>query len=249
MYNLLIALAVGVVVTVAVKLLNFSVWAGLVPGVLAFLATYIVLARRVSLKVQTLMTSVQGELQGQPASQRDLQQRIDRAVKTLEGGLVWDKWQFLVGPEIHAQIGMLRYMAKDLAGAQPHLAKANPRNYMAKALEGALHYQRKDVVAMKASFEQAAKAGKKESIVWAAYAWCLLQLKDKDQALAVLARGAEANPADEKLKSSLSQLQNDKRLKMKPYEPLWWQFGLESPPPQMMGGGGGGGRRVQFTRR
>ena len=68
------------------------------------------------------------------------------------------------------------------------------------------------------------------------------------QALAVLARGAEANPADEKLKGSLVQLQNDKRLKMKPYEPLWWQFGLESPPPQMMGGGGGG-RRVQFTRR
>jgi tetratricopeptide (TPR) repeat protein len=249
MYNLLIALAVGVVVTLAVKLLGFSVWAGLVPGVLAFLATYIVLARRVSLRVQALMTSVQGELQGQPASQRDLQQRIDRAVKTLEGGLVWDKWQFLVGPEIHAQIGMLRYMAKDLAGAQPHLAKANPRNYMAKALEGALHYQRKDVPAMKASFEAAAKAGKKESIVWAAYAWCLLQLKDKDQALAVLARGAEANPSDEKLKGSLSQLQNDKRLKMKPYEPLWWQFGLESPPPQMMGGGGGGGRRVQFTRR
>ena len=244
MYNLLIALAVGVVVTVAMKLLGFSVWAGLVPGVLAFLATYIVLARRVSLKVQALMTSVQGELQGQPASQRDLQQRIDRAVKTLESGLVWEKWQFLVGPEIHAQIGMLRYMAKDLAGALPHLQQANPRNYMAKALEGALHYQRKDVPAMKAAFEAAAKAGKKENIVWAAYAWCLLQLKDRDGALAVLARGAEANPSDDKLKASLTQLQNDKRLKMRPFEPMWWQFGLEPPPSPTMGG-----RRVQFMRR
>ena len=52
----------------------------------------------------------------------------------------------------------------------------------------------------------------------------------------------------EKLKASLTQLQNDKRLKMKPYEPTWWQFGLEAPPMPTMGGGGGG-RRVQFITR
>ena len=36
---------------------------------------------------------------------------------------------------------------------------------------------------------------------------------------------------------------NDKRVKMKAYEPMWWQFGLEAPV-QMMGG-----PRVRFMRR
>ena len=112
-------------------------------------------------------------------------------------------------------------------------------SHMAKAMEGALHYQQKDFAAMRKSFDNAIVAGKKEPLMWAVYAWCLVQSGDKTQALQVLGRGVETNPTDEKLKGSLSALQNDKRLKMKPYEPMWWQFGLESPPPQMMGGGGG----------
>jgi tetratricopeptide (TPR) repeat protein len=248
MYNLLISLGVAIVVTVGIRAAGFSIWAGIIPGVLAFFITFILLARWVAKRVQALMESVQKEFQGQPATQKEALQRVDRAVKTLEQGLVYDKWQLMVGPEIHAQIGMLKYMAKDLDGAKPHLAKASSRNYMAKALEGALHYQRKDFTAMRRAFEAAVKTGKKEAVVWAAYAWCLLQLKEKDQALQVLARAVQINPSDEKLKGSLTQLQNDKRLKMKPYEPTWWQFGLEAPPTPTLGGGGGG-RRVQFINR
>jgi tetratricopeptide (TPR) repeat protein len=248
MYNILIALAVGVAIALGVKLAGFSIWAGLVPGVLAFVITFILLARWVAKRIQRLMESVQKEFQGQPTNQKEALQRVERAVKILEQGLVYDKWQIMVGPEIHAQIGMLKYMAKDLEGAKVHFAKSSPRNYMAKAMQGALHYQRKEQPAMEAAFEAAVKSGKKESIVWAVYAWCLVQLKEKDKALRVLARAVETNPTDEKLKSSLTQLQNDKRLKMKPYEPTWWQFGLEAPPSPVMGGGGGG-RRVQFITR
>ncbi|QDE90612.1 hypothetical protein BHS06_17495 [Myxococcus xanthus] len=246
MYNLLISLGVGIAVALLVKVAGFSIWAGLVPGILALVGTYIVLARRVASRVQSLMTVVQKDLQSQPTSQKDAQSRVDRAVKTLEQGLVYDKWQFLVGPELHSQIGMLKYMVKDLDGAKAAFEKGSGRNYMAKAMEGALYFQRKDFDAMKKAFESATKSGKKESIVWAAYAWCLMQNKDKDGALRVLARGVEQNPKDEKLKGSLAQLQNDKRLKMKPYEPTWWQFGLEAPPPVMPPMGG---RRMQFSTR
>jgi predicted Zn-dependent protease len=246
MYNLLISLAVGIAVALLVKLAGFSLWAGLIPGILALVATFVLLAKRVADRIQKLMAVVQQDLQTQPTSQKDAQAKVDRAVKTLEQGLVYEKWQFLVGPEIHAQMGMLKYMVKDLDGAKAHFDKSSSRNYMAKAMQGALLYQRKDFPAMKAAFEAAVKTGKKESIVWAVYAWCLLQNKEKDEALRVLARGVEANPRDEKLKTSLGQLQNDKRLKMKPYEPMWWQFGLEAPPvmPPM-----GGGRRMQFVTR
>jgi hypothetical protein len=54
----------------------------------------------------------------------------------------------------------------------------------------------------------------------------------------------EANPSDDKLKAAQTTLQNDKRLRMRAFEPLWWQFGLEQPPAQFSGG-----RRVQFQRR
>jgi tetratricopeptide (TPR) repeat protein len=248
MYNLLISLGVGIAIALGIKLAGYSLWAGLIPGVLAFALTFVLLARRVSKRIQILMDSVQKEFATQATTQKEAQQKVERAVKTLEQGLAYDKWQLMVGPEIHAQIGMLKYMVKDLEGAQAHFAKSGPRNYMAKAMEGALHYQRKNFTAMEAAFEAAVKAGKKESIVWAAYAWCLIQNKEKDKALRVLGRAVQTNPSDEKLKSSLSQLQNDKRLKMKPYEPTWWQFGLEAPPTPTMGGGGGG-RRVQFITR
>jgi tetratricopeptide (TPR) repeat protein len=249
MYNLLISLGVGIAIALGIKLAGYSLWAGLIPGTLAFALTFVLLARRVAKRIQALMDTVQKEFATQASNQKEAQAKVERAVKTLEQGLVYDKWQFMVGPELHAQIGMLKYMVKDLDGAQAHFAKAGPRNYMAKAMEGALHYQRKNFTAMEASFETAVKAGKKESIIWAAYAWCLVQNKEKDKALKVLARAVETNPSDEKLKSSLTQLQNDKRLKMKPYEPTWWQFGLEAPPMPTMGGGGGGGRRVQFINR
>ena len=244
MLNLVIALAVGSFFAVAVKLAHFSLWAGIVPGVIAFIVAYLLLARRISQKVQLLMNEVQKELSVQPANARDRQARVDRSVKMLESGLVYERWQFLVGPEIHAQIGMIKYMFKDLDGAAVHFAKASPRNYMALAMKAALQYQRKQFEPMKATFEAAVKSGKKEAIVWAAYAWCLQSLKDKDGALRVLARAVELNPSDAKLKSGLTALQNDKKLKMKPYEPLWWQFGLENPPLEM-----GGGRQVRFSRR
>jgi tetratricopeptide (TPR) repeat protein len=245
MYNLFISIAVGIVVTLAIKLMGLELWKGLVPGVIAFLGAFIYLARRVSGKIQALSGAAQKELSAQPSNARERQQRVDKAIKLLEEGLVYDKWQFLVGAEIHAQIGMIKYMMKDLAGAQPHLNKAHARNYMAMAIRGALHYQRKELPQMEQAFEAAVKSGKKEGLVWAAYAWCLLQNKEKDKALKVLARAVETNPTDEKLKSNLTALQNDKKLKMKAYEPMWWQFGLEQPPLQT----NPGGRRVQFQRR
>jgi len=245
MLNLLIALAVGALVTVLIKLLGFSIWAGVVPGVLALVGSYIFLARRIALKVQALSKLAEKELSAQPTNQRERQQRVEKAIKLLEEGLVYDRWQFLIGSEIHAQIGMIRYVAKDYPQAEFHLSKASSRNYMAKALHAALHYQRKEYGQMEKLFEAAVKAGKKEGVVWAAYAWCLSQMKERDKAMKVMARAVEANPSDEKLKAGLTALQNDKRLRMKAFEPMWWQFGLEQPPLQQVPGG----RRVQFQRR
>jgi tetratricopeptide (TPR) repeat protein len=243
MYNVLIALGVGVVVTVAVRLAGFPLLAGLIPGVLAFVLTYVLLARRVANRLKALVSTAQKDLQT-ISSPRDRDAKVAKAVKTLEQGLQYEKWQFLVAPQVHGQIGILHYMMKDYVAAEPHLAKASSRDAMAQAMRGALRFQRKEYGTMTEDFERAVKAGKKESLVWAVYAWCLQQAKERDKAIAVLGRAVAANPSDEKLKAGLTALQNDKRLKMKAYEPMWWQFGLEQPPGDV-----GGGRRVQFQRR
>ena len=243
MYNLLIAFAAGVVVTVAVRLAGLSWLACIVPGVLVFIGAYVLLAKRIADKLKGLVTSAQKELQS-ISSPRDKDAKVAKAVKTLEQGLQYDRWQIMVAPQVHGQIGILHYMMKDYAAAEPHLTQASRRDPMSQAMLGALRYQRKQYGPMTECFEKAVKAGKKEGLVWAVYAWCLQQSKEREKAIAVLGRSVAANPSDEKLKAALTALQNDKRMKMKAWEPMWWQFNLEAPPQDF-----GGGRRVQFQRR
>jgi len=243
MYNLIIAFAVGAAVTAGVTLAGFPLLAGLIPGLLAFVGTYVLLARRIAKRLEGLVNTAKHELET-ISTPRDRDAKVAKAVKTLEQGLQYEKWQPMVASQVHGQIGILHYMMKDYTAAEPHLAQASKRDGMAQAMRGALYYQRKDYPKMTEAFERAVKAAKKENVIWAAYAWCLQQTKERDKAIAVLGRAVAANPSDEKLKASLNQLQNDKRMKMKAYEPMWWQFGLEQPPPEVAGG-----RRVQFQRR
>ena len=63
MYNLLIALGVGLAITLGIKLAGVgSLWAGIIPGTLALVITYFLLARRIGARLQVLMTAVQKEI-------------------------------------------------------------------------------------------------------------------------------------------------------------------------------------------
>ncbi|PZR10744.1 MAG: hypothetical protein DI536_18885 [Archangium gephyra] len=240
MINLLIALAAGAAVAILVKALGFSLIAGIIPGTLVFLAVFVVLGRRSFMQLQAVVQAVQNELSTMTQNKKEQQVKAEKAIKMLEASLPLSKWQFLLEGEIYGQIGMIKHLFKDYEGALVAFQKASNRNYFAQAMKAAIYFQKKDFTSMKSSFENAVKHGNKESLMWAAYAWCLLQNKENDEALRVLSRGVEQNPSDEKLKKALTALQNDKRLKMSPWEPMWWQLGLESPPvmqPQFAGGG------------
>ncbi len=246
MINLLLSLAVFAVLVVASRLAGFPLVAGIIPGTLAFIGTFFLLGRRVFTKIQLVMTEVQKELSTLNANPREQKVKMEKAVKLLEGALSLKNWQFLVESEVMGQIGIIKFMFKDLAGAEEAFKKASARNWLAQSMQASLAFQKKDFARMESKWEDAVKHGKKEGMMWAGYAWCLLQNKEKDKALKVLARAVEANPSDEKLKSALTALQNDKKLKMKAWEPGWWQLGLESPPmPQPMFVGGGGRRRFR----
>ena len=248
MINLALSLLIGFGLAVVIRLgFGFPWPASVIPGTLAFIGAFVLLGRRIFLKLQKLNAEVQKELQSLPQNQREQKVRIAGAIKLLETALQYERWQFLVGAEIHGQIGMIKYMVKDIDGALPELAQSSPRNYLASAMRAVIAFQKKDFPAMEKHFEAAITHGKKEGLMWAAYAWCLLQNKEKDRAIKIFARSVEANPSDEKLKGALTALQNDKKLKMKAWEPGWWQLGLEGPPQQQPVFAGGG-RQMRFRR-
>lgn len=246
MINLLIALAAGAAVVILVKALGFSLIAGVIPGTVVFLAVFVVLGRRSFMQLQAVVQAVQTELSSMTQNKKEQQVKAEKAVKMLEAALPLSKWQFLLEGEIYGQIGMIKHLFKDYEGALAAFQKASNRNYFAQAMKAAIYFQKKDFTSMRSAFENAVKHGNKESLMWAAYAWCLLQNKENDDALRVLSRGVEQNPSDEKLKKALSALQNDKRLKMSPWEPMWWQLGLENPPLMQAQFAGPGARRRGF---
>ena len=240
MYNLLISLAAGLAVTLAIRFGTNVGWVGsILPGLLALGVAYFVLARRSWKQLEALMGTVQKEL---------MAQKFDRALQTLQGGFALAPWQFLVASQIHSQIGVLRYVRQDFAAAQPHLEKSFSRHGVARAMLAVTHYRKKDLEKMRKVFDEAAKDNKKEGLVFATWAWIEEKEGKHDQAIAVLARGLKANPGDEKLKAAAQALQNDKRLKLgKLYGEQWFQFHLEKMPPQMVSPSGG--RRIVYQRR
>jgi tetratricopeptide (TPR) repeat protein len=240
MYNLLISLAVGLAVTLAIGFGTNVGWVGSVlPGLLSLAVAYFVLARRSWKQLEAVMGTVQKEL---------MAQKFDRALQTLQGGFALAPWQFLVSAQLHSQIGVLRYVRQDFAGAQPHLEKSFSRHGIARAMLAVTHYRKKDLEKMRKVFDDAAKDNKKEGLVFAAWAWIEEKEGNHDQAIAVLARGLKANPGDDKLKAAAQTLQNDKRLKLgKLYGEQWFQFHLEKMPTQM--GSPTGGRRIVYQRR
>jgi hypothetical protein len=131
MYNLLIAFAAGLLVTLAVWLAGLPLLAGIVPGVLVLVGVYVLLARRIAQRLKALVASAQKELQT-ISSPRDRDAKVAKAVKTLEQGLQYDRWQIMVASQVHGQIGILHYMMKDYAAAEPHLLQASNRDPMSR---------------------------------------------------------------------------------------------------------------------
>ena len=235
MINLVISLLVGLGVF-GIFTAIFSAVAAIAPALIAFAAAYLVLAQRAMKVVTRISEQAQKEM---------MAQKVDRALETFRSGLPLAKKQFLVGPILHANIGTLLYVKRDFEGARPHLEQGFSRNYLAKAMLGAYRFKKGDIEGMTKAFEIAVKHGKKDGLVWAVYAWCLDKLGKRDEAMKVLSRAVETNPSDERLKTNLQALQNNKKLKMRAFAPQFYQFHLEPPPPEYAGGG----RRVMYQRR
>ncbi len=239
MYNLLISIAIGVAVSVALALgTELGLVAAIFPGALATGIAYFVLMRRTWKTLEGIFEAMQREVQAQ---------KFEKAIQTLQGGFVLAPWQFLVASQLHSNIGILHYLKQEMDSALPHLEKSFSKNWVARGMLGAARYRKQDVEAALKVLEDGVRANKKQGVLWSLYAWILEKEDRHEQAIAVLARAVQANPSDEKLKTSLQGLQNGKKLKLgKLYAEQWFQFMLERPPPEFAGAGFRGGRRAIY---
>jgi tetratricopeptide (TPR) repeat protein len=250
MYNLLISVAAGALVAVAISLGTSFGWvAAFFPGLVVATACYVYVAFRVRKRLETINATVQKELTAR---------HVEKAVAALQAGFVLAPWQFLAAAQLHASIGMLRYVTDDLDAALPELEAGQPggwlagllnRDWLSRGILAAARYRKKNLTGAWTLLEEAVKVAPKEGLAWSTYAWLLEKEGRHDDALAVLGRGCAALPDDEKLKESQQALQNGKKLKLwKLYGEQWYQFRLE-PPRMELDPAAGRSRRQLFRKR
>ncbi len=219
MYNVLISAAVAVVVFIGLKLAVASWWLPLLVSPLVALLVFFLISRIIMKKVMAIMETANRDLQGQ---------RVDKAINELKSAFVYGKWQMYVTGQLNAQIGMIYYMKRDFGKAFPYLEKSFFKNWVAMGMLAVSYMKRSKPEKMKETFEKAVQWSGKESLLWNVYAYCLTEIGDTGKAKEVLERGLKKLPGDEHLKGNLALLSEGKKMKMRGFGDMWFQFHLES---------------------
>ena len=220
MINLLLGLGAALAVIVLSKLLGIWLAVGIPLGLVAGAALFIWQGRKVQQELEKIFTRA-GDLMKK--------QQFDKAIETMREGYMFSTRQFLVKSSIDGQIGVVQYMRKKNEEAEPLLVSASMQHYIAKAMLGILQWKRGEKKKAKETFNLALKAGKKESLLYAVYAYVLMEMSERDKAIEVLNKGLSICQGDERLITNRNLLQNGKSLKMKVYGEQWYQFLLERP--------------------
>jgi len=221
MYNLLISLFCSTAVMFAMlKFSGLSPWVSGIVGLVVFTLTYILLLRFVMKKFSALME----------AAQRDVQaNRAERAVQVMKSAFKYAPWQLYIKQQINAQIGSILYLKRDFAEAFPYLEKAFVRHWVAMGMLAICYMKKSKPQKMAETFEKATSAAKKEPLIWALYAFCLDKSGEHAKAIGVLEKGLKKNPGNEELLENLALMQSGKKMKMKVFGDMWYQFHLEKP--------------------
>jgi tetratricopeptide (TPR) repeat protein len=218
--NLLSGLGVAIAAALLLALLKINVWIAMSLGLIAGLGVFIYLGKKSQAKLEKIFNR---------ASEMLKKQQFDQAIEVMKEGYLLGRWQFLVKGSIDGQIGVVQYLRKKTAEAEPLLKSASYQHYIAKAMLGILLWKRGEKKLAKHTFQLALKSGKKESLLYAVYAYILNEMKDKEQAVAILNQGLKVCKDDERLVVNRNCLQNNKPMKMKVYGDQWYQFMLERP--------------------
>lgn len=220
MIHLILAVGGALLTAALLRLLQIPLYLGIPLGILAGGGVFVYLGRQVQKSLEGIFGRA-GELLKK--------QQFDKAIAVMQEGYAFSKRQFLVKGSIDGQIGVIQYMRQKYDAAEPLLQSAAMNHYIAKAMLAILQWKRGEKKNARQTFDLAVKSGKKESVLYGVYAYVLMEMKDREAAMAVLAQGLKHCKGDERLQSNLTLLQNGKPLKMKVFGDQWYQFLLERP--------------------
>jgi tetratricopeptide (TPR) repeat protein len=221
MLNLALSLVVSLIVNLALyRLAGLEIWLSTLISLAVFAGIYLLAVRIVMKKLGALMETAQRDIQAQ---------RWEKAIRTLQSGMKYAPWQFYIKGQIKAQIGTILFLKRDFAEAFEYLKQSFVRHWVAMGMLAVCYMKRNKTSQMIDTFEKATSANKKEPMLWALYAYCLDRVGERAKAIDALERGLRRVKDDERLKENLELLQAGKRMKMKDFGDLWYQFHLEKP--------------------
>ncbi|MBJ6802111.1 tetratricopeptide repeat protein [Geomonas propionica] len=221
MYNLLISAGAAIAVFLVVILAAGTSywWAALVGALIVFMASFLIISRIITKKLEEIMEPAMKDIQAQ---------RFEKGIRDLKAALRYGKWQIYVESQINSAIGMVYFVRREFATAFPYLEKGFFKNWVTMGMLGVTYMKKNKHDKMKETFDKALMASPKESLLYALYGYCLNEIGDNVKACEVLAKGVAKLPGDENLKQNLELLREGKKMKMKAYGEMWLQFHLES---------------------
>jgi len=220
MYNLLISAGAAVAVLL-ILLFGFKLvwWGSLMIALVVFLGVFVLFSRITLKKVSAAIEAAGRDLQGQ---------RFEKAIRELKDALQYGKWQIYVEGQLNSQIGMIYYMKRDFSNAFPFLEKSFFKNWVAMGMLGICYMKRQKKDKMIETFEKALQWSSKEPLFWNLYAYCLVECGDTGKAKEALEKGLKKLPGDIHIKENLENLQQNRKMKMRHFGDMWYQFHLES---------------------
>jgi len=222
MYNILISAAAAVaMLLIMILVLKLAWWGSLIVALIVFGLVFVLFSRITMKKVMASIETAGKDLQAQPP-------RFEKAIRELKDALQYSNWQLYVEGQLQSQIGMIYYMKRDFSNAFPHLEKSFFKNWAATAMLAISYMKRQKKDKMISTFDRAVQWNGKESMLWSLYAYCMNESGEAGKAKEILAKGLKKLPGDEKLKDNLENLEKGRKMNMRAYGDLWFQFHLES---------------------
>jgi tetratricopeptide (TPR) repeat protein len=231
MYNLLISTGAAVVTMLVLFFgVGLSWWVALLISLPVLMICFILISRVVMKKIEAVMGSAMRDLNSPKAGatrERQLQ-LMDKAIRDLQEAFKYAKWQIYAEGQVNSSIGMLYYIKRDFAAAFPYLEKGFFKNWVTMGMLAISYMKRQKREKMREIFDKAVVGSPKESLLYALYAYCLLDGGDREKAQSILEKGLKKIPGDENLEQNLALVKDGKKMKMTGYGEMWYQFHLEN---------------------
>ncbi len=187
-------------------------------ALVVFFGVFLLIARIIMKKLGEIMQQAQRDV---------MANRSEKAIRDLKAAMKFNAWQFYIKQQINSQIGSIHYIKREFNEAIPYLEKGFVRHWAAMAMLAVSYMKKNKPGKMKETFEKTITGSRKEPMVYALYAYCLDHINERSQAIAILKKGIAKTGGDSRLEENVELLEAGKRMKMKGFGDMWYQFHLE----------------------